>query len=137
MKAKHTVYYSMALLALTQAQAALAESKPDAPKPEAHKAEPAKAETSKTDASKPAKPNPAEVAIPTEPKAAAPTTEGFRKEKCFGIARAGMNDCAATDGSHACAGYSKKDSTPHDWVLLPAGVCQKIVGGEGKPKGNI
>lgn len=83
--------------------------------------------------------NAATVELPkvTQPGAATVSepTEGFRKEKCFGLAKAGMNDCASPDGSHACAGYGKTDGNPYDWILLPAGVCQKINGGNLSPKG--
>lgn len=57
----------------------------------------------------------------------------IKKEKCFGIAKAGKNDCGAADGSHACAGYSKKDGMGFDWILLPAGVCDRIVDASLKP----
>ena len=32
------------------------------------------------------------------------------KEKCFGISKAGQNDCASVTGSHSCAGQAKKDN---------------------------
>lgn len=51
-------------------------------------------------------------------------------EKCAGIAKAGQNDCGATDGSHACAGQAKKDASPTEWVYVPEGSCEKIVGGK-------
>lgn len=51
------------------------------------------------------------------------------KEKCYGIAKAGKNDCAAKDGSNGCAGQAKKDANPNDWVYLPKGACDKIAGG--------
>ena len=50
-------------------------------------------------------------------------------EKCAGIAKAGQNDCAATDGSHACAGQAITDLSDVEWVYVPAGTCEKIVGG--------
>lgn len=50
-------------------------------------------------------------------------------EKCYGVAKAGMNDCAATDGSHSCAGQSTVDGDPGEWIYVPAGTCEKIVGG--------
>ena len=50
-------------------------------------------------------------------------------EKCLGIAKAGGNDCGATDGSHSCAGLATKDSDPKEWVYVPEGTCEKIVGG--------
>lgn len=55
------------------------------------------------------------------------------KEKCYGITKAGKNDCAAADGSHSCAGYAKKDADGREWVLLPKGTCERIVGASDKP----
>jgi uncharacterized membrane protein len=52
------------------------------------------------------------------------------KDQCFGIARAGQNDCKA--GSHACAGQAKTDNDPADFQLVPAGTCQQM-GGKTKP----
>lgn len=51
------------------------------------------------------------------------------REKCYGIAKAGKNDCAAKDGSSSCAGQAKKDGGPNDWVYVPEGLCDKIAGG--------
>ena len=50
-------------------------------------------------------------------------------EKCAGIAKAGQNDCGSLDGAHSCAGQAAKDSDPNEWVYVPAGTCEKIVGG--------
>jgi uncharacterized membrane protein len=50
-------------------------------------------------------------------------------EKCAGIAKAGQNDCGALDGTHACAGQASADGHPEEWVYVPAGTCEKIVGG--------
>jgi uncharacterized membrane protein len=46
-----------------------------------------------------------------------------KMEKCFGVAKAGQNDCASKTGGHACAGQSKKDNSPVDWKNVPAGTC--------------
>ncbi|MEO0367567.1 MAG: DUF2282 domain-containing protein [Pseudomonadota bacterium] len=54
--------------------------------------------------------------------------EGY--EKCQGVAKAGMNDCGAN--GHACAGYAEVDGDPNEWVYLPEGTCEKIVGGTVK-----
>lgn len=54
--------------------------------------------------------------------------EGF--EKCAGIAKAGKNDCAAN--GHSCAGKAKKDGDPNEWLYVPTGTCDKIVGGKVK-----
>jgi uncharacterized membrane protein len=48
-------------------------------------------------------------------------------EKCYGVSKAGQNDCQ-TDHS-SCAGTSKKDNQPDAWVAVPKGTCQKLVGG--------
>ena len=52
----------------------------------------------------------------------------FTAEKCYGIAKAGANDCAST-GANSCAGTSKLDSDPAAWVYVPEGYCERIVGG--------
>lgn len=52
-------------------------------------------------------------------------------EKCYGVAKAGKNDCAA--GKHSCAGQSAKDRDPNEWVKLPKGTCERLVGGTLKP----
>jgi uncharacterized membrane protein len=50
-------------------------------------------------------------------------------EKCYGIARAGMNDCAGKNAPHACAGQATQDRASYDFVYVPSGTCQKIAGG--------
>ncbi len=50
-------------------------------------------------------------------------------EKCYGIAKAGKNDCAVKNSSHACAGQSMKDGAADAFVVVPKGTCEKIVGG--------
>ena len=50
------------------------------------------------------------------------------KEKCFGIAKAGQNDCASLSGSHSCAGQSKADMSVDDWKYVAKGTCQKVGG---------
>ncbi|MGK0297026.1 MAG: putative membrane protein [Gammaproteobacteria bacterium] len=49
-------------------------------------------------------------------------------EKCFGVAKAAKNDCAAGPGT-SCAGTSTKDAQGNAWMYLAAGTCEKIVGG--------
>ena len=44
------------------------------------------------------------------------------KEKCYGIAMAGKNDCAAGPGT-TCAGTSKVDHQANSWKFVPAGTC--------------
>ena len=49
-------------------------------------------------------------------------------EKCYGVAKAGKNDCAGA--AHSCQGQSKgKDGDAREWVKLPKGTCERIVGG--------
>lgn len=47
------------------------------------------------------------------------------KEKCFGIAKAGQNDCAAADGAHSCAGQAKADKGANEWKYVAKGTCEK------------
>ena len=46
------------------------------------------------------------------------------KEKCFGVALKGKNDCAAGAGT-TCAGTSKVDFQGNSWSLVPKGSCEK------------
>lgn len=57
-------------------------------------------------------------------------------EKCYGIAKAGKNDCASPPAKHSCAGLAKHDSDPNEWVKVPQGLCSKLAGGSLKPKGQ-
>jgi uncharacterized membrane protein len=50
------------------------------------------------------------------------------KEKCFGVAKAGQNDCANLSGSHSCAGQSKVDNAPDEWKYVPKGTCKDMKG---------
>jgi len=49
-------------------------------------------------------------------------------EKCYGVSKAGKNDCQTAASS--CAGTSKKDSQSDAWVSVPKGTCEKLVGGK-------
>jgi len=51
-------------------------------------------------------------------------------EKCYGVVKAGKNDCQTANSS--CAGTSKKDGQADAWILLPKGTCDKLVGGSTK-----
>lgn len=50
------------------------------------------------------------------------------KEKCYGIAKAGENDCASANGSHSCAGQAKKDMDANEWKYVAKGTCEKAGG---------
>jgi uncharacterized membrane protein len=52
-------------------------------------------------------------------------------EKCYGVAKAGKNDCAG--GAHACAGQSSKDGNAKEFIKLPKGTCERLVGGSLTP----
>ena len=54
--------------------------------------------------------------------------EAAAKEKCYGVVKAGSNDCGAKDGSNSCAGSATVDG--EGWVFVPAGLCDKLVGGK-------
>ena len=54
--------------------------------------------------------------------------EPAAKEKCYGVSKAGQNDCADSAGKHACSGQSKGDNDPLDWKYVAAGTCAKIGG---------
>lgn len=51
-----------------------------------------------------------------------PAAADDAKEKCFGVALAGKNDCAAGPGT-TCAGTSKIDYQGNEWSLVPVGTC--------------
>jgi len=52
-------------------------------------------------------------------------------EKCYGVAKAGQNDCAAGPGT-SCAGSSTRDYQGNAWKLVPKGTCTSIT----TPRGN-
>ena len=61
-----------------------------------------------------------------------PVAPDASKDKCFGVAKAGANDCASATGSHSCAGTATKDNDPGDWKYVEKGTCEKM-GGMMKP----
>ena len=54
------------------------------------------------------------------------------KEKCYGISKAGENDCASATGTHSCAGNSTADYDGQDWKYAAKGTCEKL-GGKSAP----
>lgn len=52
-------------------------------------------------------------------------------EKCYGVVKAGKNDCAAN--GHSCAGQAKADKNANEWLSLPKGTCERLTGGSLKP----
>lgn len=51
--------------------------------------------------------------------------DDMAKEKCFGVALAGQNDCAAGPGT-TCAGTSKVDYQGNSWKLVDKGTCESM-----------
>lgn len=49
------------------------------------------------------------------------------EEKCYGVVKAGQNDCG--NYAHSCAGQSPQDSDPTEWVAVPKGLCERLTGG--------
>jgi len=54
--------------------------------------------------------------------------EAAKKEKCYGVAKAGQNDCGNLAGTHSCAGQSTVDNDPGEWKLVAKGTCKDIGG---------
>ena len=65
---------------------------------------------------------------------AGPVAPDATKDKCFGVAKAGANDCASASGSHSCAGTATKDKDPGDWKYVDKGTCAKMGGSLSAPK---
>ena len=69
--------------------------------------------------------------------ATAVSAHASAQEKCFGIAKAGQNACNTNPRMHSCAGHSKVDNDPNDFIPVPQGTCLKVGGrlepGGGKP----
>jgi len=74
----------------------------------------------------------AALSIPVVAKAGPTPQPQFKAEKCYGVAKAGQNDCQTANSS--CAGTSKKDGQGDAWIYMPAGTCDKLVGGSLKSK---
>lgn len=53
--------------------------------------------------------------------------ESSDHEKCYGVVKAGSNDCGTS--SHGCAGMSEVDGDKSEWVVVPKGLCEKLAGG--------
>jgi len=60
--------------------------------------------------------------------AATAHAEDSGKEKCYGIAKPGANDCANLSGSHSCAGQAKNPMGPDEWNYVTKGTCAKLGG---------
>ena len=74
----------------------------------------------------------AALAMPVIANAGPAAVPNFQAEKCYGIAKAGLNDCQTA--THSCAGTSAKDMDGASWIYVPAGTCDKIAGAATMPK---
>jgi uncharacterized membrane protein len=54
--------------------------------------------------------------------------QGKDKEKCYGIAKAGQNDCANLTNTHSCAGQAKADNDPGEYKYVAKGTCKSLKG---------
>ncbi len=59
--------------------------------------------------------------------AAEPLVFCKEQEKCYGVSKAGKNDCSTS--SSVCAGTAKSDYQKDAWIYLPKGTCQRLAGG--------
>jgi uncharacterized membrane protein len=57
---------------------------------------------------------------------------GYEFEKCYGVVKAGLNDCQTN--THSCAGTATADNQGDSWIYVPTGTCTKISGGSNTPK---
>ena len=65
--------------------------------------------------------------------APAPATPKAGQEKCYGVAKAGQNDCGTA--KHACAAQgAKTDKDPNEWKYVDKGTCEKMGGKMAPPK---
>lgn len=53
---------------------------------------------------------------------------GPTHEHCYGIAKAGENNCAASNGKHSCAGQGKADYSGQEFKEVPKGTCEQMNG---------
>jgi uncharacterized membrane protein len=51
----------------------------------------------------------------------------IERERCYGVARAGANDCA--NAVHSCAKQAPADSDKREWIAVPKGTCLRLGGG--------
>lgn len=54
--------------------------------------------------------------------------EAQQTERCYGVVRAAKNDCANT--KHSCATQAIKDGDSEEWITVPQGLCERILGGK-------
>lgn len=67
----------------------------------------------------------AALSLAHDPAQAQTQPQDANKEKCYGVAMKGKNDCAAGPGT-TCAGTAKRDHQGNAWKLVPKGTCEKM-----------
>lgn len=70
----------------------------------------------------------AALAVALASVATLPVANAAGKEKCYGVALAGQNDCGNLAGTHSCAGQAKVDNDPGEWKLVAKGTCEDMGG---------
>ena len=61
-----------------------------------------------------------------------PAKQPSNSEKCYGIAKAGQNDCGTA--KHACAGLAKADGDASEWKYVARGTCEQVGGKKAAEK---
>jgi uncharacterized membrane protein len=61
-------------------------------------------------------------------------TASAAKEKCYGIAKKGANDCGTA--KHSCSGQAAADNMPEEWKFVAKGTCEGMKGSLKKPGGG-
>jgi len=54
-------------------------------------------------------------------------------EHCYGVVKAGMNDCGSADKAHSCAAQATTDASGVEFISVPEGLCEKLVNGSLTP----
>jgi uncharacterized membrane protein len=63
--------------------------------------------------------------------AAAANIQCAEQERCYGVAKAGKNDCSTS--TSACVGSASQDNQKDAWIYVPKGTCAKIAGSVAPP----
>lgn len=56
--------------------------------------------------------------------------DNVERERCYGVAKRGANDCA--NAAHSCAKQASGDADRREWIALPRGTCQRLAGGDAE-----
>ena len=70
------------------------------------------------------------IGLPASAHQPKPGDQPVGTEQCYGVAKAGGNDCGTA--KHSCAGLGKVDNDPAEWKYVPKGTCEKM-GGKTSP----